>query len=274
MPISTYQTFDRFGAAYDPTQILTDGVFNQTLYEGYSPIYLPTTYAVSYGISFASFTAVLVHVFLWYRRDIMRQVRRTIKDEKDVHSRLMSVYPEVPHMWYGVLFVIAFILGIGAVQGYETHLPVWAYILAIVISAVFVVPCGIIQAITNQQVPLSGFVEVIAGYMLPGHPVAVMIFKAYGFLVASQAITFAGDLKLGHYMKVPPRTMFSVQVVATVVSCFVVLLVQSWMFSNIPDFCSPDQKDNFICPSTSTFATASIIWGAIGPQRIFSQGSL
>jgi OPT family small oligopeptide transporter len=274
MPISTYQTFDRFGAAYDPTQILTDGQFNQTLYEAYSPIYLPTTYAVSYGISFASFTAVLVHVFLWYRRDIMRQIRRTVKDEKDVHSRLMSVYPEVPHLWYGALFVVAFVLGIGAIQGYDTRLPIWAYILAILCSAIFVVPCGIIQAITNQQVPLNCFVEVLAGYLLPGRPVAVMIFKAYGFLVAGQAISFAGDLKLGHYMKIPPRTMFSVQIVATVVSCFVVLAVQSWMFSNIPDFCSPDQVNNFICPSTSTFASSSIIWGAIGPQRIFSRGGL
>jgi OPT family small oligopeptide transporter len=274
MPISAYATFDRFGAEYDPTQILVNGTFDQALYEGYSPLYMPTSFALSYGLSFASFTAVIVHTFLWYRRDLIRQARRSVKDEKDVHSRLMSVYPEVPHYWYGILFVIAFVLGIGAIEGYNTQLPVWAFCLAIVLSAIFVVPCGIIQAITNQQVPLNVIVELVGGYILPGRPVAVMIFKAYGYLVSNQAILFAGDLKLGHYMKVPPRTMFAVQSVATVVSCFVCLGVQSWMFSNIPDFCSPDQPNNFICPSTTTFAQASIIWGAIGPQRMFGPGAL
>jgi OPT family oligopeptide transporter len=204
----------------------------------------------------------------------MRQCRRTLKDEKDVHSRLMSVYPEVPHWWYGTLFVIAFVLGIGAIAGFPTQLPIWAYIIALILSALFVVPVGIIQAITNQQVPLNVIVELVAGYMIPGKPIAVIIFKAYGYLVANQAIMFAGDLKLGHYMKVPPRTMFAVQTVATVVSCFVVLGVQTWMFGNIPDFCSPDQPNGFTCPSTTTFANASILWGAIGPQRLFSQGAL
>jgi len=77
-------------------------------------------------------------------------------------------------------------------------------------------------------------------------------------------------LKLGHYMKVPPRSMFFCQVVATVVAGTVQLGVQAWMFSNIEDFCSPDQKDDFICPNISVFATSSIIWGVIGPRRAFS----
>jgi hypothetical protein len=31
------------------------------------------------------------------------------------------------------------------------------------------------------------------------------------------------------------------------------------MFSNIEGLCSADQKDGFICPSTTVFGTASII---------------
>jgi hypothetical protein len=36
--------------------------------------------------------------------------------------------------------------------------------------------------------------------------------------------------------------------------------------------CSPTQPDHFICPSTEVFGTASVIWGLIGPRRIFSPG--
>ena len=46
------------------------------------------------------------------------------------------------------------------------------------------------------------------------------------------------------------------------------------MFSNIPNICSPDQPSGFICPSTTVFGTASIIWGVIGPARQFSRGQM
>ena len=68
--------------------------------------------------------------------------------------------------------------------------------------------------------------------------------------------------------------MFWAQIFATVIGGTVQLGVQSWMFTNIPDMCSPTQKDGFICPSTEVFGTASIIWGVIGPQRQFSHGQI
>lgn len=68
--------------------------------------------------------------------------------------------------------------------------------------------------------------------------------------------------------------MFWGQVVATVVAGTVQLGVQAWMFTNIEDMCSPEQKDGFICPSTEVFGVASVIWGVIGPARQFSHGQI
>ena len=85
---------------------------------------------------------------------------------------------------------------------------------------------------------------------------------------------FTADFKLGHYMKIPPRSMFWSQVVATVIAATAQLGVQSWMFTNIHGICDTHQQDGFICPSTQVFGTASIIWGVIGPQRQFSKGQL
>jgi hypothetical protein len=75
----------------------------------------------------------------------------------------------------------------------------------------------------------------------------------------AQALQFASDFKLGHYMKIPPRTMFFSQVSAAAVAGTVQLGVQAWMFSNIVDICSTTQPDGFICPNTQVFGTASII---------------
>jgi OPT family oligopeptide transporter len=136
----------------------------------------------------------------------------------------------------------------------------------------YVIPIGMIQAITNQQVGLNVITELIIGFMLPGKPIAMMMFKTWGYISMAQALTFSSDQKLGHYMKIPPRVMFAGQVVATVIAGTVQLGVQAWMFSNIPGICGDNKF--FICPSTQTFGTASIIWGVIGPQRQFATGQV
>lgn len=43
---------------------------------------------------------------------------------------------------------------------------------------------------------------------------------------------------------------------------------------NLSGICTADAVNNFTCPKASSFFTASIIWGVIGPQRIFSPGSM
>lgn len=110
--------------------------------------------------------------------------------------------------------------------------------------------------------------------MQPGRPLAMMMFKTYGYITMTQALAFIQDLKLGHYMKVPPRTMFSAQVIATVWSCLVQDAVLQWALSTIKGVCQHGQVNNYTCPNGRVFFNASIIWGLIGPQRIFSPGNI
>jgi hypothetical protein len=69
----------------------------------------------------------------------------------------------------------------------------------------------------------------------------------------SQALTFVSDLKFGHYMKIPPRTMFMVQVVATTFSCFVQVVVLNYALRTIPGVCEPTQPEHFTCPGGKVF---------------------
>jgi OPT family small oligopeptide transporter len=258
---------------YDVRRILTpEATFDATAYANYSPLFLSTTFAISYGLSFASITATLVHAFLYFRKQIWVQARRSIHEQPDIHARLMARYPQVPEWWYLIIFLSMFAFGVIAIEVWPTKMPVWAFVLALIIAFTYVIPIGMIQAITNQQVGLNVITELIIGFVLPGHPIAMMMFKTWGYITMAQALTFTSDFKLGHYMKIAPRSMFWSQVMATIVSGTVQLGVQAWMFTNIPDMCSPTQKDGFICPSTEVFGTASIIWGVIGPRRQFTHG--
>ena len=73
-------------------------------------------------------------------------------------------------------------------------------------------------------------------------------------------------------MKLPPRVTFMTQGIGTLWSSIVQVCVMNWALGAIQDVCSDHQKDNYKCPNAKVFFNASIIWGAIGPARMFSIG--
>ena len=91
----------------------------------------------------------------------------------------------------------------------------------------------------------------------------MMMFKTWGYIAMAQGLNLSSDFKLGHYMKIPPRPMFWAQIIASIVALTTQLGVQTWMFSNIEGMCTKQASNGFICPNTTVFGTASIIWGVI-----------
>ncbi|KAG9041979.1 hypothetical protein FS837_011505 [Tulasnella sp. UAMH 9824] len=275
MTISSRTSYDHFGKPYNVTRILNpDATLNLQAYKEYSPLFLSTVFALSYGLSFASITATVVHAFLYFRKQIWTQAKRSLSEQPDIHARLMSRYKEVPEWWYGIIFISMFTFAVVSLEVWDTKFPIYAFVVSLLIAFIYSILIGMIQAITNQQVGLNVITELIIGYWMPGRPLAMMLFKTFGYITMAQALTFASDMKLGHYMKIPPRPMFWAQVIATVIAGTVQLGVQSWMFTNIPGMCEDDQPNGFICPSTQVFGTASIIWGVIGPALQFSKGQV
>jgi len=58
------------------------------------------------------------------------------------------------------------------------------------------------------QVSLNLLAQIVPGTLLPGQPLANMIFKVYSVQTLTESTSFVQDLKLGHYIKVPPRATF------------------------------------------------------------------
>lgn len=97
------------------------------------------------------------------------------------------------------------------------------------------------------------------------------MFKTMGKNLIMQAVYFSSDMKLGHYNKVPPRVMVSAQVVATGVACFVTLGMVNWQLTSIDGICDTTVQERWICSGVATNWTSSIVWGALGPARLFDQ---
>ena len=106
-----------------------------------------------------------------------------------------------------------------------------------------------------------------------------MIFKAYSVESLAAGTSFVQDLKLGHYVKVPPRATFMgmgifcdmeappkqfiryvAQMVATILAAFIQVGVKEWIFANVPDICQPGQISHLTCPYNQVFFTASAVW--------------
>ena len=87
---------------------------------------------------------------------------------------------EVTRRWYITLGTVMLALSFVVILVWDTHFPWWAFIVCVAIPVIWTVPVGIIFATTNIQIGLNVFTEFVIGYMLPGRPVALMLFKAYG----------------------------------------------------------------------------------------------
>lgn len=130
------------------------------------------------------------------------------------------------------------------------------------------------MAITNQHSSLYLICQLVCGVVFPGRPVANMVFVTYCYISSAQGIKFSSDLKLGRYMKIPPKLLFTVQMVATLVSSVTQIGVLNWMFAYIPGLCTPQAIDGFNCPIARVHFNGSILWGVVGPQRFFGPGAL
>jgi hypothetical protein len=173
-------------------------------------------------------------------------------------------------------------------------MPVWALLLSILLPIIYVLPTGFVYAMTGQavrshdsiclrkmfiisQISINLLAQIIPGTLLPGKPLANMFFKVLSVQTLGVSTSFVQDLKLGHYIKVPPRATFigahfpafvrmlsahsrSVQLVSTIISAFLQCLVKQWIFASVPDICSPNQKSHLTCPHNQVFFTASAIW--------------
>ncbi|KAG2680726.1 hypothetical protein I3843_11G112200 [Carya illinoinensis] len=271
-PIFSDDLFTSTGQEYNITSII-DSNFHLDLeaYEREGPLYLSTFFAMTYGVGFAALTATIAHVALFHGREIWEQSKSSFQEKSmDIHTKLMRKYKQVPEWWFVVILIGNIALTIFACEYYneQLQLPWWGVLLACGIAIVFTLPIGIITAITNQTPGLNIITEYIIGYIYPGYPVANMCFKVYGYISMTQAITFLQDFKLGHYMKIPPRTMFMAQVVGTLIAGLVYLGTAWWLMETIPDICE-DTSSVWTCPSDTVFYDASVIWGLIGPRRIF-----
>ncbi|KAL7006462.1 hypothetical protein EMMF5_003883 [Cystobasidiomycetes sp. EMM_F5] len=226
-----------------------------------------------YLIYLALASSSLVHLVLYHGKDMWKTVKDIKNAQTDIHAKLMLAYKEVPWWWYGITFSVFIAMAIAVNEAYDSSLPVWGVLLALLLPAIYILPAGIVYALSNQGLSISLLAQLIPGYLLPNRPMANVIFKAYSNQSLINALYWVQDLKLGHYMKIPPRTTFAVQLSATCVAACIQVAMLRLLETVVPDLCSRDQAALLSCPVARITYNASLIWGLIGPERILGPGA-
>lgn len=285
LPINSNRPFDHFAKHYNISRILDDrGIIDLEKYQEYSPPFLSAGSSTMYMFHFATYTATITYGILHYHEQIRRGFRELVNSFRpskkhlvdqtrslDVHNRLMAVYSEVPEWWYMVCLAGAVIVGCVGIACWPTYTSIGVVFYGIALCLIFVVPIGIIGAVTGVSVSLNVLAEFIGGTWVEGNALAMCFFKTYGFVTCASALHFSMDLKMAHYLKLPPRFTFWAQMVPTVVSTFVCVAIVQYQIT-IKDICTDNAPFRFTCPGVNTFFTAALLWGTVGPKKMWGVG--
>lgn len=282
LPLNSNSLYTNTGEEYEVLEIVNDaGLFDQAKYEEIGPPFYTAANLLCYGAFFALYPFQLVYEFGTQWRPMyeatksiihgFKNIRRSVYRElSDPHSVMMRAYPEVPDLWYVGILVFSLVVAILCVKLYPAETPVWGIFFAFGINLVFLVPLTSLTSRTGYSFQLNVLVELIAGYAIPGNGLALAFIKALGYNVGGQALNFVSDLKQGHYAKVPPRAMFRSQLLSVLITMFIQLGIINYQITGIKDYCDLENKQKFYCYGTRDFYNSSILWGVIGPKRVFS----
>ncbi|KAG0242481.1 hypothetical protein BGW41_004049 [Actinomortierella wolfii] len=231
-------------------------------------------YALGFFSSFIALAGCCSHIAFFHGRKIWNTWRSVMTSkEEDIHTKMMKIYPEVPQLWYAIFYVIMAGLAVFTVEYYNLQLPWWGLLLSLFIGFVLTLPIGVMNAVTGYGPGLNVITELVCGYILPGKPIANMVFKCYGYMAMYQCTYLLQDLKLGHYMKIPPRSLFAAQFWGTVVGGVFNFITQLLIIDSqraALDGTVPDKNGLWTGQRVQTYWGSGLIYGALGPLRMFA----
>ncbi|KAF8833285.1 OPT superfamily oligopeptide transporter [Paxillus ammoniavirescens] len=207
----------------------------------------------------------------FWQNDGMREQPQNTK-ELDPHYVQMLKYPDAPDSWYYAVFVMSFIVALIVIYKSDSTLPWWGFVIAVILAIVCILFLGALYAITGIGPSIQTFVQMIAGYLHPGKPMANMHFVLYSYNAVSQAMLLLRDLKIAQYAKLPPRAAFTAQIVGTLVGAILNYVLMNSIIDNRREILLSVEGTNIWSgQQPQSFNSRAITWGGLS-HELFSVG--
>ncbi|KAI0737996.1 oligopeptide transporter [Daedaleopsis nitida] len=170
-----------------------------------------------------SIGGLIAHCFFFWGPDVVESFKQArAKTQPDPHWQVLNKnYKEVPWWWYTTLLAFSFFAGLIVVFKGQTTLPWWSYIVALILGTLVTPFSTLLYARMGNGITTNQLMKMVAGAVNPGKPVANLYFSMWSHDIVSTSIGLAADLKLGQYLKIPPRVMFLTQIWGTLLGALV-----------------------------------------------------
>ncbi|SCZ93431.1 BZ3500_MvSof-1268-A1-R1_Chr6-3g08656 [Microbotryum saponariae] len=215
-----------------------------------------------------SIGASFMHVFVWYRKDLVeawRQWRCKIHD--DPHYMKMQAYPECPMWVYLATAIGAFAVALVTLYAGHSGMPWYALLIGVLFALVELPVLSIMTAVTGFHSSGSTLCQMLGGALVPGNARASLYFGLYSSNSVAQGSLMVKDLKLGQYTKVPPRALFAVQTVGTLLGSVLNLVVMNSIVSSQRQVLLNVEGTNLWSGNVvQSYNTQAIAWGALGKE--------
>ncbi|PVU94518.1 hypothetical protein BB561_002500 [Smittium simulii] len=278
-PIYARRPFDMYGAFYAIDLVIDKNKkLDVQKYLDYSPMKLNVSVFLAYFFSFAGVVALLVHFLLYHTGDLMVYMQKIILESKqsvggfgDIHNRLMEAYKKVPLWWSFVLVAVSITCSLIGCELTDGEVKWYIYMFSIAIGITFFFPVAIVYAVSTIKAQLAIIPQAFVGYLYPGRPMGNLAGRTFSETVLWQAVQSAENFKIGHYMKLPPKYIFLIQIFGTFLSVVISIFTVKFTASLDPDLCM-DYSKYWNCAKIKTVFSSSSIWGLFGPSELFNYG--
>ncbi|KAL1846380.1 OPT superfamily [Paecilomyces lecythidis] len=285
------------GSTYPVLKVLTpDFRLNETAYEENGPMYMGLQYIWATWFDYAKMPATITWIATFGFFQIRSNIRKLFASRRSDNRQkgesinhqygdrlnvLQRSYKEVPWWWYVALFTVGFVILMATAATGHMFIPWWSIFVALSTAAIVVVPMGWLYAISNYQIATGSFNELLYGYLV--HTKAGENFRhpcgpsSYGAIAGDawyRAQYMLQDQKIGHYMHIPPKTVFFSQVFGTILGVPINYGVVRWVLNTKFDYLSGAKKDplnQWTGQSLQSSNTLGVQYAVIGPKRLFSQ---
>ncbi|KAK9489670.1 OPT oligopeptide transporter protein-domain-containing protein [Lipomyces doorenjongii] len=125
-------------------------------------------------------------------------------------------------------------------------------------------------SITGYELGFNDIAIIVAGYMVPEHAIANMMCRVFEWNFDAQADSLISSQKYGSLCEDSP-SRFSSMPGACDRHPDVSIAANNVLISSFPSLCASDQSNRFTCPFPNALYTGTLVWGVVGPKRVFGE---
>ncbi|KAG7665717.1 uncharacterized protein J8A68_000737 [[Candida] subhashii] len=272
------------GTIYPTRELLTANLeLNTTAYEIYGPVHLGAQRAWNMFFDYAAYVSGITWVVLFgWDKFKLAFHKFTNGGEylkhmpKDRLNKLQAKYEDVPMKWYLMLFMISFTILMSIFWNGHMFMPWWCLIVALIMGSIIVTPLAWLYALSNFQLAIGTFNELVYGYMIQGtksrHPAGALVFGSIAGNAWYRAQFHLECMRLGFYVHLPPKAVFFSQLFGEFIGIPINYVALRWVLKTKREYLNGTKVDSLHQWTGQTIAanhTNAIQYVVLGPTKLF-----